>query len=559
MTSTSPEPPTTRRAPEARAEATGGRATTVLTVLCWVAIVVGALLRFVPRGDLWLDEALSVNIAGGPLGDITDALRRDGHPPLYYALLHLWTTIGGDGSWWVRALSGVIGIASIPVAALAGARVARRSGADVTARRAAGLVTAAVVALVPYGVRYGAEARMYALVILLVLVGYLAVDELVGSPSVERRWPDWLATTVVAACGAALLWTHYWSMWLLASVGLLALWRWWRASGLDADERTAQRRGSTLVVVGLVGAAVLFLPWAPALLYQSEHTGTPWGEAYRPTTLLLVTIVDFAGQAVAEPQLLSYVLVLLVVVALVGVVVRGDRGEVLQVEPRTTPLVRAEVVVVLVALGVGWAAGAVTGGTFHPRYAAVVFPLYCIAVAAGIGRLRGPAVAATAMAVLLVGSVASIGVEIQAPRTQAGPVADRIVADTGGDPSGVVVVACPDQLAPATERALRSRTGRDWRVVPFPAAGDPRFVDWVDYADRNESADPEEFLGRVVADLPEDTTVHYVFTPGYLTFDDKCERMASLLGEDRTLDVEINADGERYFENMGLWVFRPDR
>lgn len=537
----------------------GGRARTITTVLCWTAIVVGVLLRFVPRRDLWLDEALSVNIAGGPLGDITDALRRDGHPPLYYVLLHLWTSIGGDGSWWVRALSGVIGIASIPVAALAGSRVARRAGADVADRRAAGLVTAAVVAMIPYGVRYGAEARMYALVILLVLIGYLAIDELVGSPTVERRWPDWLATMVVAVVGGALLWTHYWSMWLLAAVGLLAVWRWWRAKELGGDERAAQRRGAVLVVVGLVGAAVLFLPWVPTLLYQSEHTGTPWGEAYRPTTLLLVTIVDFAGQAVAEPQLLSYVLVLLVVVALVGVVIRGNRGEVLQVEPRTTPLVRAEVVVVLLTLGIGWAAGAATGGTFHPRYAAVAFPLYCIAVAAGVGRLRGPAVAATAIAVLLLGSIASVAVEIQAPRTQAGPVAERIIADTVGNPDGVIVVTCPDQLAPATERALRSRTGREWTVVPFPAAGDPRFVDWVDYADRNESATPEEFVDRVVAGLPEETTVHYVFTPGYLTFDDKCERMASLLGENRTLDVQINADGERYFENMGLWVFRPNR
>jgi hypothetical protein len=525
-----------------------------------VAIVVGVGLRFVPRQDLWLDEALSVNIAGRGLGDLGDALRRDGHPPLYYALLHVWMRLGGDSSWWVRALSAVFSIASLPVAWVAGTRVAARAGATGAARRLGGLLTAAAVAIVPYGIRYGAEARMYALVILLVLVGYVAVDDLLAPPgrSQTRRWSPWGSAAVAALSAGALLWTHYWSLWLLGAVGLLALWRWWRAGRLDEPDRAVVRRGALTVVGSSVVGGVLFLPWLPTLLYQSANTGTPWGEAYRPTTLLLVTVVDFAGQAVAEPQLLSYVLVLLVVVAAVGRVVRGAGGdEVLQVEPRTTPLVRAELVVVLVTLAIGWAAGAVTGGTFHPRYAAVVFPLYVVAVAAGLAQLRGRAVAAVALAVVLVGSIASVGVEITAPRTQAGPVADRVVELTGGDPTDAVVLTCPDQLAPATERALRTRTGEDWRVVPFPVAGDPRFVDWVDYAERNEAATAEEFLERVVGPLPPSTTLYYVFTPGYLTFDDKCEQLSALLGRDRRLSAEIDADGEEYFENMGLWVYRP--
>ena len=51
---------------------------------------VGVITRFAPRSDLWLDEALSVNISKLPLGDIGEALRHDGHPPLYYYLLHGW-------------------------------------------------------------------------------------------------------------------------------------------------------------------------------------------------------------------------------------------------------------------------------------------------------------------------------------------------------------------------------------------------------------------------------------------------------------------------------------
>ena len=42
-----------------------------------VALVVGVVGRFVTRSPLWLDEALSVNIAAMPLADIGTALRSE--------------------------------------------------------------------------------------------------------------------------------------------------------------------------------------------------------------------------------------------------------------------------------------------------------------------------------------------------------------------------------------------------------------------------------------------------------------------------------------------------
>ncbi|MEY4916125.1 MAG: hypothetical protein RL616_38, partial [Verrucomicrobiota bacterium] len=39
----------------------------------------------------------SVNIARLPLGELPEALRHDGHPPLYYALLHVWMQVAGSG------------------------------------------------------------------------------------------------------------------------------------------------------------------------------------------------------------------------------------------------------------------------------------------------------------------------------------------------------------------------------------------------------------------------------------------------------------------------------
>ena len=540
-------------ADEAASERTGARRFVV--GLCWLAIVVGVIARFAPRSDLWLDEALSVNISKLPLGDIGEALRHDGHPPLYYYLLHGWMQIGGESDWWVRALSGLFGVASIPLGYIAGARISRRSGDDPGRTQLAALLTAAMVAVIPYGVRYGSETRMYSLLITLVLAGYLLIDDLFRNRRSGRA--EWLTAVGAALVTAVLLWTQYWSMWLLATVGLIALWRLWRPPPTG-------RRGVWFAVGSLVAGGILFLPWVPALLYQSAHTGTPWGDVIRPTTVLLVTIIEFAGRPVAEPQLLSYVLVMMVVLGVFGVVVNRRRGdgsaaEAVQIAPGTTPRIRYELTVVVGTLAVGSVASVATSATYQSRYASVVFPLFCLCVAAGLSVLRGVRTLAAVLVVVLVGSFVTIGMEVTSDRTQAGVVADQIVADAGDDPADAVVITCPDQLSPATDRALHERTGHDWEVIPFPTGGTPERIDWVDYEQRNEAATDESFIAEQAERITPDTTVYLVFTPGYNTFGSKCEGLDAALSETHVRDPAVQAepDGDTYFENMGLWVYRP--
>ena len=82
----------TSPAPPGSGAAVTGRARHAVLIVAWlaVAVVVAVVLRFVTTSDLWLDEALTVNIAKLPLGDLRAALLRDGAPPLYYVLLHGW-------------------------------------------------------------------------------------------------------------------------------------------------------------------------------------------------------------------------------------------------------------------------------------------------------------------------------------------------------------------------------------------------------------------------------------------------------------------------------------
>lgn len=537
-----------------------------LLAITAVAVVVGVALRFVPRHGLWLDEALTVNISSLPLGEIGEALRHDGHPPLFYVLLHGWMALGGDSDEWVRALPGLISVLGLPLTYLAGHRLAERSGAGPLGSRRTGLIALSVMALLPYGVRYAAETRMYSLVVLLVLAGYLLVDDLLaGRRTGAGRLLTAAATALVAA---ALVWTHYWSMWLLAAVGLLALWRAWRPSSPE------QRRGALLVAGALVLGGILFLPWVPALLYQSANTGTPWGQRFGPASVVVVSIVDFSGARHGAAQLLSYVLVPMVLVATtVRIVARAtmpvrtgedgqsDKARVwdsLVIDSAFAPRVRNELTVMAITLGVGWAAAFASNNTFASRYAAVVYPLFVLCVAAGVAVIRQPAVTALVLVGILALSFFGDVGEIRFARSQTESIVTDIAADIeANDVADPVIVACPDQLGVAVQRQVDQQLDGAAEVVPYPTLGDPRFVDWVDYGERNTASDPGAFVAELDERIDPDATVYVVASTTYRTFEGKCEQLIATLNQERDLTQLQSSAPDDHDETADLMVLRP--
>jgi mannosyltransferase len=521
----------------------------VLVALTALAVGVGLVLRFLPRSGMWLDEALTTNISNLPLGDIGDALRRDGHPPLFYWLLHMWSSFG-DSDWWLRALPGVFSVLTLPLTYLAGCRLARRSGAAGLGVRRTGLLALAVMSVMPFGIRFAAEARMYSLVVLLVVAGYLVVDTLLeGRRGTEARSIAPLAIGAAALAGA-LLWTHYWSMWLLGAVGLLALWRAWK------EQDPARRAGARALVVGLVGGGVLFLPWVPNLLYQTQHTGTPWGRLFGPASVAVITLVDFAGAEFGIAQLLSYVLVVLIVLA--GVAVFEGRRKVV-LGTHLAPRVRNEVIVIAATMALGWATSYSSGNTFSSRYASVVYPLFVLCVAAGLATLRTRVVSVVVLGAVLAactwGGVSTVVFD----RSQTDAVVDELGRDV--DEHGVrdfLVIACPDQLGVATQRQIDELLGWKLQVVPYPDAGDPRFVDWVDYGERNEASDPAAFMEQLAERMNPSTTVYLVGSFQYRTFEGKCEGLFNqLAARGGPVEQLVEQDDDHHDEVANLWAVRP--
>jgi mannosyltransferase len=497
-----------------------------IIVLTLVAVAAGIALRFVARSPLWLDEALSVNIAKLPLGDIPEALHHDGHPPLYYALLHGWMQVVGTSDTAVRALSGVIAVVTLPLAYLAG----RRRGGPVL-----GWITLGIFAVSPFVLRYATETRMYSMVTFLVLAGYLLLDDLT-----RRGRAGWGRVAGLTIVVAALLYSHYWTMWLLGAVGLVLLVVWRRA-----ESGSPTRTGTQRALLALVGGGVLFLPWVPTVLYQSKHTGTPWAGPLRPGSVLGSTLTDFGGGDFKDAQFVGGVLLVLVLLGIFGRALDSRR---IELDLRTTAQFRAEAAVLALTLLIGMLVSYATWSAFVTRYASAFLPIFLLVVAAGITRFTGRWVRSGVFLVVLALLGFGCVYNLSKPRTQAGPITTKVAEKAKPDD---VVVYCPDQLGPAELRLMPAGL----RHVGFPTLTPPDRIDWVDYGARN-SADPAAYAQQVLDYAGPGHGIFVVWSGGYKTHEGTCERFLDALSQGRPgAQTVVSEDGDTYYEHANLWYY----
>ncbi len=495
-----------------------------------LVLVVAVVLRFTTRSHLWLDEALSVNIARLPFGRLHAALRQDGSPPLYYVLLHGWISVFGSSDGAVRAFSGVVGVLTLPVAWLCGRRIAHTDDE----RAWLPWVAVLVVASSPYAIRFSTETRMYGLEILLVLLGYLAIRSVLDRP----RPGNLLA---VAAVTAALLYTQYWALYLVGVVAVFLL-----AAAL-VRRGDATGRAARAAFIAVAGGCVAFVPWLPTFLFQVRHTGTPWGRAVLPPTSAKDTFLDFAGANTSEGWTLVLPLLLLALLAVFGRAVDANR---IELDLRTRPGVRWEALAGFGALAVGLSAAYVAGAAYQARYAAIVFGLFALVVAYGVLAFPRPALRVGALVVVVGLGLAGGLRNAREDRTQAAVVAARITAAAAPND---VIAYCPDQTGPAVSRLIPA-SARLAQVV-FPSLARPDRVDWVDYKARNDSADTAAWVRKVVARAgPHD--VWYVYSANTV-YGTRCEDMLAALGAARPMQPLVAPNGAKYFEYMGLARFAP--
>jgi mannosyltransferase len=453
------EPPARAASPDPEAPRARAWRPWALRIAGLVAIMLlSAWLRsHALNAKFWIDEGLSVGIAHHGFLDIPGVLRKDGSPPLYYMLLHVWMgVVGGDGESRTHALSVVFATLTIPAAWVAGRRL--------FGERAA-WASAALCATLPFLTYYAQETRMYALVALL---GTGASGAFAIAYARRERW----AIPVFSVLTALTVYTHNWGLFLGVGMGVafLVLWR----TAAPEDRGALFRDG----VLGFGLLLVLYAPWLPTLLFQARHTGAPWAEA-----------PDFNGLLNGAQSLVGGIetSLLLLVVGVGGVMtLRGGADAADRVRWRSAVALG---VALLSAIGLAWLASQASPAWSTRYFSVFIGPALLLA---GAGLTRFGKVGLVALAIVLVLWFDPRERQIRG-KSDAYRVATTLKED-GLVEKGDLIVAVHPEYGPAMRYYLGP--GLQWADA-LGKVSDDRVFDWRDALDRFKAAGPKRTLATL--------------------------------------------------------------
>jgi 4-amino-4-deoxy-L-arabinose transferase-like glycosyltransferase len=201
------------------------------------------------RQSYWLDEAWTLYFADISLADLWHWLRTEElHPPLYFPLMNFWVRLVGNSEFSTRFVSAVFSTVTIPLIYRLGQTLGSRW---------VGVIAALLMAVAPYQVWHGQDARNYSMLAAATTMSMWSFVMLWQRKSPHGRW--WLVY-IFSTMWAIM--THYHGLVVIGIQGLFLL-------------VTIRRRGRRVVVWTAATVAVLlplavWLSVGPDLLASSH-------------------------------------------------------------------------------------------------------------------------------------------------------------------------------------------------------------------------------------------------------------------------------------------------
>jgi uncharacterized membrane protein len=160
-------------------------------------MALGAVLRFIPlmQRDFWYDEAFTGITIRQSWSQMMSIVVHDVHPPLYYILLKLWSLIASSSPFAIRSFSVIISVATIGLVYIALRQWFKKSHLPA-------VLGSLVMAINPFFINYGQEARSYTLFAFLLALATILLTKSWDKPSTKLR----LAYSLTLL---AILLTHY--------------------------------------------------------------------------------------------------------------------------------------------------------------------------------------------------------------------------------------------------------------------------------------------------------------------------------------------------------------
>ena len=206
------------------------------------------------------------------------------HPPLYFLTCHWWLQWWGSDRlvsiWWARALSALLGIASIPAMFGLGWLLFRSA--------IAAQLSAALMAISPCGIYLSQEARHYTLAILWVIASLACLNLAIRCILAKTPPPIWLTFIwiLVNSLGVA---SHYFFVLTLVAETMVLLSFWlkdWQKSFATYWTRIY------LAIVGTVGGCLVWLTTWRTIpdnqLTSWVFNSNPLAEFFEPLQRLLI-------------------------------------------------------------------------------------------------------------------------------------------------------------------------------------------------------------------------------------------------------------------------------
>ena len=144
----------------------------VAVIAVIITLIIGA------TQSVWFDEAYSITLARSPWRDLFSLTAVDAHPPLYYVLLKIWGSIGGFDELWLRSFSAICLGGTVFLSLLLSRKCFGRRTA---------IISAPILILAPFMLRYGFEIRMYSLASLIAVGSTLVMLKMIDGSS-KRTW-----------------------------------------------------------------------------------------------------------------------------------------------------------------------------------------------------------------------------------------------------------------------------------------------------------------------------------------------------------------------------------
>lgn len=211
------------------------------------------------------DESFTQRMVEFSWPEMFERIGRETQPPLFYAVLKVWSAAVGGSVVAGRVLTTLFGVASVAGIYAFVRRAYDRPGRDDRERfreaELPALVAATLLAIAPLQIFWSQQIRMYSLPIALSVWSSYFLVRAVREPSFRRGWPAYTAAAVLLA------YSHYFGLFVLAAQFVYAF-----------GFRLAVGRGrwSTRVMPAVLSGCFVWFAWQPWLavfLRQRDGVG----------------------------------------------------------------------------------------------------------------------------------------------------------------------------------------------------------------------------------------------------------------------------------------------